>query len=104
MISSNLPALLQLRLLVGFLGERAQFGWWPTAFNEASSRLQQAKVSALTNFRPFAGYSRYPRQSGPGGNVGKAGAGNGQAGAHQNLVFSPLGVSLILASSPDRLQ
>jgi len=27
---------LQQRLLVGFYGERAQFGWWPTAFYEAS--------------------------------------------------------------------
>ena len=31
--------MLQLRLLVGFLGERAQFAWWPTAFFEQSSRL-----------------------------------------------------------------
>lgn len=38
MIDSKLPTLLQMRLLVGFLGERAQFGWWPTAFYEASSR------------------------------------------------------------------
>lgn len=28
-----------MRLLVGFLGERAQCAWWPTAFYEASSRL-----------------------------------------------------------------
>jgi hypothetical protein len=28
-----------MRLLTGFLGERAQFAWWPTAFYEASSRL-----------------------------------------------------------------
>lgn len=27
-----LPTILQLRLLVGFLGERAQHGWWPTSF------------------------------------------------------------------------
>ncbi len=27
-----------MRLLVGFLGERAQFSWWPTAFFEASSQ------------------------------------------------------------------
>lgn len=33
-----LSTLLQMRLLVGFLGERAQFAWWPTAFYEASSR------------------------------------------------------------------
>ena len=30
--------LLQLRLLVGYLGERDQFGWWPTGFYELSSR------------------------------------------------------------------
>ena len=33
-----LPTLLQMRMLVGFLGERAQYAWWPTAFYEASSR------------------------------------------------------------------
>ena len=38
MTDSNLPTLLQMRLLVGFLGESAQFAWWPTAFYEASSR------------------------------------------------------------------
>jgi hypothetical protein len=30
--------LLRVRLLVGYLGERAQCAWWPTAFYEASSR------------------------------------------------------------------
>ena len=38
MNESYLSTLLQMRLLVGFLGERAQFAWWPTAFYEASSR------------------------------------------------------------------
>lgn len=38
MKKSHLPTLLQLRMLVGFLGERAQCAWWPTAFYEASSR------------------------------------------------------------------
>jgi hypothetical protein len=38
MSASHLPTLLQMRLLVGFLGERAQYGWWPTAFYDASSR------------------------------------------------------------------
>lgn len=37
--STPQATLLQLRLLVGFLGERGQFAWWPTAFYEASSRL-----------------------------------------------------------------
>jgi hypothetical protein len=35
---SPLRTLLQLRLLVGFLGERAQYAWWPTAFYEPPSR------------------------------------------------------------------
>lgn len=39
MKETYLPTLLRLRLLVGFLGERAQCAWWPTAFYEASSRL-----------------------------------------------------------------
>jgi hypothetical protein len=39
MKESYLPTLLQMRMLVGFLGERAQCAWWPTAFYEASSRL-----------------------------------------------------------------
>lgn len=34
-----LSNLLQLRLLVGFLGERSQYSWWPTAFFDQSSRL-----------------------------------------------------------------
>ena len=36
--SSFLSSSLRLRLLIGFLGERAQFGWWPTAFFDPSSR------------------------------------------------------------------
>ena len=35
----SLASLLKVRLLVGFLGERAQFGWWPTAFYESSGHL-----------------------------------------------------------------
>ena len=54
MIESYLSTLLQMRLLVGFLGERAQFGWWPTAFYEASSRLFLepvfSKTSRLTQY------------------------------------------------------
>jgi hypothetical protein len=38
MKDSHLNTLLQLRLVVGFLGERAQFSWWPTAFFESASR------------------------------------------------------------------
>jgi len=39
MTEPYLTTLLQMRLLVGFLGERAQHAWWPTAFYESSSRL-----------------------------------------------------------------
>ncbi len=39
MKESYLSTLLQMRLIVGFLGERAQYSWWPTAFYEPSSRL-----------------------------------------------------------------
>lgn len=49
MTESNLPTLLQMRLLVGLLGERAQFGWWPTAFYEASSRLFLEPVFSKTS-------------------------------------------------------
>ena len=38
-MGNHLWTLLQMRALVGFLGERAQFAWWPTAFFEPSSRL-----------------------------------------------------------------
>lgn len=44
-----LQELLQVRLLVSFLGERAQFGWWPTAFYEASSRVFLEPVFAKTS-------------------------------------------------------
>ena len=35
---SGLSVLLEMREAIGFLGERSQYGWWPTAFYEASSR------------------------------------------------------------------
>jgi hypothetical protein len=38
MKETYLPTLLHMRMLVGFLGERAQCAWWPTAFYGASSR------------------------------------------------------------------
>jgi hypothetical protein len=47
--SSYLATLLKMRLAVGVLGERAQFGWWPTAFYEASSRLFLDPVFAKTS-------------------------------------------------------
>jgi len=49
MKESYLPTLLQMRLLVGFLGERAQFGWWPTSFYEGSSRLFLEPVFSKTS-------------------------------------------------------
>lgn len=32
MTKNHLETLLELRTLVGFLGERAQYAWWPTSF------------------------------------------------------------------------
>jgi len=37
-INPTILRLAQLRLIVGYLGERAQFTWWPTAFYESTSR------------------------------------------------------------------
>lgn len=47
--NSFLAGLLQARLAVGFLGERAQYAWWPTAFYETSSRLFLEPVFAKTS-------------------------------------------------------
>ncbi|WP_281750022.1 BrxE family protein [Thermodesulfomicrobium sp. WS] len=44
-----LQTLLQMRLLVGYLGEKAQCAWWPTAFYEASSRLFLEPVFSKTS-------------------------------------------------------
>jgi hypothetical protein len=49
MKESYLSSVLQMRLLVGFLGERAQCAWWPTAFYEASSRLFLEPVFSKTS-------------------------------------------------------
>jgi hypothetical protein len=49
MTASSLPAILKTRLLVGYLGERAQYGWWPTAFYEASGRLFLEPVFSKTS-------------------------------------------------------
>lgn len=54
MTSSNASVLLKARLLVGYLGERAQHAWWPTAFYESSSRLFLEPVFARTS--PLAQY------------------------------------------------
>ena len=49
MINTKIHDLLELRLLIGFLGERAQFGWWPTSFYEPSSRLFLEPVFSKTS-------------------------------------------------------
>lgn len=49
MADGSLPPILKTRLLVGYLGERAQFAWWPTAFYEASSRLFLEPVLTKTS-------------------------------------------------------
>ncbi len=49
MSDSYLATLLQIRLLVGYLGERAQFAWWATAFYEPSSQLFLAPVFSKTS-------------------------------------------------------
>ena len=45
----HLNNVLAMRCLVGYLGERAQFAWWPTAFYEPSSRLFLEPVFAKTS-------------------------------------------------------
>ena len=49
MTDSHISTLLRLRLLVGYLGEKAQFAWWPTKFYEASSRQFLEPVFAKTS-------------------------------------------------------
>jgi hypothetical protein len=49
MTTNNFSALLEARLLVGYLGERAQHHWWPSAFYEASSRLFMEPVFSKTS-------------------------------------------------------
>ena len=49
MKEAYLSTLLQMRMLVGFLGERAQCAWWPTAFYDASSRLFLEPVFSKTS-------------------------------------------------------
>ena len=51
-----LSSILQMRLLVGFLGERAQYGWWPTAFYEASSpQFLEPVFSKTTSLAQYHG-------------------------------------------------
>lgn len=39
MNSHDLPSILRLRLLVGYLGEHTQLGWWASGFFTSSSRM-----------------------------------------------------------------
>jgi hypothetical protein len=43
-----LDKYLHLRLLIGYLGEAAQFNWWPTSFFQPSSTLFLEPVFART--------------------------------------------------------
>jgi hypothetical protein len=62
MIESTLTMMLRLRLIVGFLGERSQFAWWPTAFYDSSSRpfLDPVfpRTSALTRYHAVVEVAR----------------------------------------------
>ena len=49
MTATSLPAILKTRLLVAYLGERSQYGWWPTSFYEASGRLFLEPVFSKTS-------------------------------------------------------
>ncbi len=49
MTATSLPAILKTRMLVAYLGERAQHAWWPTAFYEASGRLFLEPVFSKTS-------------------------------------------------------
>jgi len=49
MLNDNRPTIVYLRVIVGFLGERAQCAWWPTACYEASSKLFLEPVFSKTS-------------------------------------------------------
>lgn len=56
MKDSYLPTVLHLRHLVGFLGERAQFAWWPTEFYAASAwRFLDPVFSRTTRLAKYHG-------------------------------------------------
>ena len=42
-------AILRLRIVVGYLGESAQYAWWSTSFYEPSSRLFLEPVFSKTS-------------------------------------------------------
>jgi hypothetical protein len=47
--SAMMQQIIRMRHLVGYLGEKSQFGWWPSAFYEASSRLFLEPVFSRTS-------------------------------------------------------
>ena len=47
-MDTSISTLLHLRLLVGFLGERNQYGWWPTAFFGDYSRRSLEFIAPKT--------------------------------------------------------
>ncbi len=49
MAEKAMQTLLRLRLLVGYLGERTQYAWWPTSFYDASSKLFLEPVFTKTS-------------------------------------------------------
>jgi hypothetical protein len=50
MHASTLVQIVRLRLLVGFLGERSQCNWWPSAFFIASSSAFLSPIFTKTAF------------------------------------------------------
>ena len=54
MATTSLTVILKMRLLVGYLGERAQNSWWSTSFYEQSSR--QFLEPVLTRTSQLARY------------------------------------------------
>jgi uncharacterized RmlC-like cupin family protein len=50
MDASTLAQIARLRLLVGFLGERSQFNWWPSAFFTPSSSAFLVPIFTKTAF------------------------------------------------------
>jgi hypothetical protein len=58
-----LPTLLQMRMLVGFLGERVQCAWWPTAVGSIKDidSTDTLKAIAAAYFSAFTQNTRtYP--------------------------------------------
>lgn len=52
---SDLKETLKLRLLVGFLGEREQVGWWPSGFLSSTSHSFLSPMFSRTT--PLARYT-----------------------------------------------